>query len=137
MVVHHKAARFVHRSAPLQAGVVVVFWLAGEALVRFGGLPLPGSVIGLAMLLLLLATRRLSALSVRRGANWFLADMLLFFVPVVLAVLDHREFLGLVGVKILFVILLSTAAVMLVTAFIVDCCYHWRGGHVRAAADPR
>jgi len=137
MTVHQKATRFVDRNVLLQIGIVIVFWLAGEAVVRFVALPFPGAIAGLAMLLLLLATRRLSALSMRRGADWFLADMLLFFVPAVLAVLDHREFLGLVGVKVLLVILLSTTAVMLVTAFTVDRCYRWRAGHARAAADIR
>lgn len=134
---HHKAARFIHRSALLQAGIVLVFWLAGEALVRKFAIPLPGAIPGLALLLLFLASRRLSVVSMRRGAAWFLADMLLFFVPAVLAVLDHREFLGLVGLKILFVIVLSTTAVMLMTAFAVDRCYRWRIGHVRLAPDPR
>ncbi|MET4212847.1 CidA/LrgA family protein [Bradyrhizobium sp. LA2.1] len=132
-----KVARLVRRSTPLQVGIVIAFWLAGEALVRMFAAPLPGGMVGLLFLLLLLATRQLSALSIRRGAEWLLADMLLFFMPVALAVLDHREFLGLVGLKILFVILISTAAVMLVTAFAVDRCYRWRAGHVLAEADPR
>lgn len=121
-----RSSRFVHRNTIVQVGLIIAFWVAGEAAVRLSGLPLPGGMVGLAALFILLATRRLSPLSMRRGADWFLADMLLFFVPAVLAVLDHREFLGLTGLKILFVILLSTAAVMLVTAFAVDRCYRWR-----------
>ena len=70
----------------------------------------------------------------RRGANWFLADMLLFFIPAILAVLDHREFLGLLGLKILAVILTGTGIVMAVTALCVDLFYRWGfgpgdGGH--------
>lgn len=137
MSMYRRITRFIHRSALLQVGVVIAFWLIGEALVRVLALPLSGAIPGLALLLVLLVTRRVSALSMRRGAEWFLADMLLFFVPAVLAVLDHREFLGLVGLKILFVILLSTTAVMLITAFAVDRCYRWRIGHVLADADPR
>lgn len=127
----------VHRSRLLQIGLVCAFWVAGEALVRLCRLPLPGGIVGLAIVLLLLATRGLSVLSMKRGTDWFLADMLLFFVPAVLAVLDHRELLGLVGLKVLFVILLSTAVVMGATAFAVDFCFRWRGGHVRATPDPR
>lgn len=136
MTIRHKTIRFVHRNSVLQAAIVVVFWLGGEAIVRVCALPLPGSIVGLASLLLLLGTRRLSALSVQRGAKWFLADMLLFFVPAVLAVLDHREFLGLTGLKVLFVILISTIAVMLVTAFTIDRCYRWKVEHDGAAPDP-
>jgi len=127
----------MHRSMPLQVCLMIAVWLAGEELVRLLSLPLPGGLAGLAILLLLLALRGFSAVSVRRGAGWFLSDMLLFFVPAVLAVLDHREFLGVTGLKILFVILTSTAAVMLVTAFAVDRCHRWRAGHVRAARHSR
>ena len=37
----------------------------------------------------------------RRGTEWFINDMVLLFVPAVLAVLDHRELFGLVGLKVL------------------------------------
>ncbi|UHD44084.1 CidA/LrgA family protein [Aureimonas altamirensis] len=129
--------RIIRHSRVLQVGLICAFWLAGEMLVRLSGLPLPGGLVGLAIVLGLLATRGLSIFSMKRGADWFLADMLLFFVPAVLAVLDHREFFGITGLKILFVILLSTAAVMAVTAFTVDLCFRWRGGHARAAPTPR
>lgn len=123
----------LRRSAPLQVGLVIAFWLAGEALSRLLALPVPGGILGLAIAVLLLATRRLDVLSMKRGADWLLAEMLLFFVPAVLAVLDHRELLGLLGLKILLVILASTVAVMAVTAFAVDLCLRWRTAHARLA----
>jgi len=137
MSTRQRTVRSIQRSAVLQLGIVAAFWLAGEAAVRMLGLPVPGGIVGLALLLLLLATRRLSAVSMRRGADWLLADMLLFFVPAVLAVLDHREFLGIVGLKILFVITVSTAVVMLVTAFAVERCHRWRIDHVPVEPNPR
>lgn len=133
----HKPLLLMHRVPLLQVCVVAAFWLLGEALARLLGLPVPGGIVGLAMVLILLASRRLSAPAMRRGAQWLLSDMLLFFVPAVLAVLDYREFLGLTGLKILFVIVLSTAAVMFATAFTVDCCYRWRQAHARATSIPR
>ena len=39
--------RLVHRSALLQVGLLLLFWLAGEAVVRGTGLPLPGGVVGM------------------------------------------------------------------------------------------
>lgn len=130
----HRFLLWVSRHPMLQLGLMLVFWLAGEVLVRALSLPVPGGLVGLAAVLLLLATRRLSATGLRRGAQWLLADMLLFFVPAVLAVLDHREFLGLMGLKILCVIVLSTALVMVVTATVVDACCRWRERH--AVAEP-
>ena len=46
--------------------------------------------------------------------------MLLFFVPAVPAVMEHHELFGLVGLKVLAVILAGTAAVMGSTALTVE-----------------
>lgn len=88
-----------------------------------------GGMVGMAFALVLLANRRISLSSMRRGAQWLLAEMLVFFAPAVLAVVDHREFLGLLGLIILIVILVGTATVMGVTALTVDLCYRWRSRH--------
>jgi holin-like protein len=117
--------RLVRRSRLAQLALVAAFWLAGEMLVRLTGLPVPGSIIGMALALLALSARGLHVGSMKRGANWLLAEMLLFFVPAVLALLDHSELLGLMGLKILAVIIVSTMTVMCVTALTVDLCYRW------------
>jgi holin-like protein len=132
-----RAHRVIQRSVWLQLGIVLACWLAGEVLARAVGLPIPGAILGLAIMLVLLARRRLSAVSMRRGAEWLLADMLLFFVPAVLAVLNYPEFLGFTGLKILFVILASTVAVMVTTALVVDSAYRWRAGRDLASSDSR
>lgn len=118
--------RFVHRSEPPQLALLLAFWLAGQGVVRLAELPVPGGVVGMLVVLLLFATRRLSVLSIRRGAEWFITDMVLFFVPAVLAILDHRELFGLTGLKVLAVIVGSTLAVMGVTGLTVDLCYRRR-----------
>jgi holin-like protein len=112
----------LRRSRVLQGGLLAAFWAAGEALSRATGLPVPGGVLGLALVLALLAAGLLKTASLRRGAQWLLAEMLLFFVPAVLAVLDHREFLGLLGLKLLAVVLTGTLAVMAATGLTVDLC---------------
>jgi len=119
----------LHHSRSGQIALLGAIWLIGEAVVRATGLPLPGGIVGLALLLGLLATRRISLLSLRRGANWFLAEMLLFFVPAVLAVLNYPQLLGLLGLKILIVILGGTVAVMGVTAMTVEMSSRWRARH--------
>jgi holin-like protein len=118
--------RFVHRNGPLQVGLVLAFWFAGQSIVRLTGLPVPGGVVGMLAVLLLFATRWLSVLSMRRGAEWLIGDMVLGFPPAVLAVLDHHELLGVVGLKVLGVILCSTIAVLGVTGLTVDLCFRRR-----------
>ena len=118
--------RRLRRSSLWQVGLIIAFWKLGDLAVQATGLPLPGSIFGMFALLGLLASGRLSVLTVRRGARWFLGEMLLFFVPAVLALLDHPEFLGSLGLRILAVIVLGTVTVMVVTAAFIDLCYRWR-----------
>ncbi|EKE74985.1 CidA/LrgA family protein [Gallaecimonas xiamenensis] len=122
-------SRGLHHSRLLQIGLIVGFWLLGDALVKATGLPVTGGIAGLALVLVLLASRRLNLASMRLGANWLLAQMLLFFIPAVLAVLDHRELFGLLGLKVLAVILGSTLAVLGVTALVIDAVVKGRLAH--------
>lgn len=114
--------RIVHRSPVLQIGLLVLFWAIGEGIVRATGLPVPGGVVGMLLVLALLALHGMRPGSVQGGARWLLGDMLLFFVPAVLAVLNHGELLGVLGLKLLAIILVGTAAVMGVTALTVELC---------------
>ncbi|MBZ2172134.1 CidA/LrgA family protein [Nitratidesulfovibrio sp. SRB-5] len=117
------------RSRLIQSLFLAALWLAGEAVARYAHLPVPGGVVGLLLVLLLLSTGTVNAVDLQRGARWLMAEMLLFFVPAVLAVLDHREFLSLLGLKLLAVVLLGTLTVMGGTALVVDVCcrMHFRG----------
>jgi holin-like protein len=121
--------RNLHLRRSLQIWLLVAFWAIGEMAVRLLGLPVPGGVIGMLMVLALFSSHRLSPASMRRGANWFLAEMLLFFVPAVPSVLDHREFLGFLGLKVLAVIFCGTIAVMGVTAMATDLALGWHLNH--------
>ncbi len=121
--------RQMHSNRLVQIAIIAAFWLAGETVARLMALPIPGGVIGMAMVLLLLASGRLRPSSMRDGARWLLAEMLLFFVPAVLAVLDHQEFIGLLGLKVLAVILGGTIAVMASTAIAVDIGYRLMLAH--------
>ncbi len=127
--------RSLRSNRPAQIVLLFAFWLLGEALARWTGLPIPGGIIGMSVVLALLASGWLGQGSLRRGANWFIAELLLFFIPAVLAILDHPEFLGILGLKIVAVILGGTVVVMGVTAVVVDLCCRAMGrleadGHV-------
>jgi holin-like protein len=114
--------------------VVALFWAAGSGLAHLVGTAVPGSLIGMLALLGLLGSGALDPRLVERGAGWLLAQMLLFFVPAVVALLAHPEFLGLTGVKVLLVILGSTVMVMLATALTVEWGMRWMSRHARPAA---
>ncbi len=109
---------------PLQIGLIVAIWLlAVEVSGRF--LPgIPPTVSGIAIALALMALGLLRREWVADGATWLLREMLLFFIPVVIAVLQYRNLLEGKMLAILCVIVGSTACVMLATAFTVDLA--WR-----------
>lgn len=115
--------RNLGRSRLFQIGLILAFWQLGELMTRLLRLPFPGAITGMFLVLLLLLSGTIKVRSMRRGAEWFLAEMLLFFVPAVLAVIDHHEFLGWVGVKIIAVILAGTIIVMCTTALAIDLGY--------------
>lgn len=104
-------------------------WWVGAALAALAGQPQLGSVAGMGVLLLLLATRRLRLERVRAGAGWLLTHMLLFFVPAVLVLLDHRELLGWTGLKVVLIIVVGTVLVMAGTALSIEWCIRWQQRH--------
>lgn len=107
----------------VQIFFLLAFWQAGETIVRLAHLPLPGAIAGMLLVLALFTSGAMNTATVQRGAEWFLAEMLLFFVPAVLALLDHGEFLGIVGLKVIAVILIGTVLVMGITAMAIDLGY--------------
>jgi holin-like protein len=113
----------------LQIGLIFGFWLLGQAIAHFAGIPVPGGIIGMVIVLALLLRGHIRLSSMRHGAQWYLAEMLLFFVPAVLAVLNHHELFGMLGLKVLIVILGSTLAVLGVTAMVIELCLRFGGQH--------
>ncbi|KYE79971.1 murein hydrolase regulator LrgA, partial [Salmonella enterica subsp. enterica serovar Typhimurium] len=62
---------------------------------------------------------------VRAGARWLLAEWLVFFVPVVVAVVYYAHLLLVVGWRIFSVIAISTLMVLGATAWVVDKVYRY------------
>ncbi len=124
----------VQRHPALQVGIVATVWAIGEVLVRALRLPLPGGLVGLALLLALLATRSVDVRLVNRGAYWLIGEMLLFFVPAVMAICEHRELLGTLGVRLCAVIAAGTVLVMVGTAVVVDLYVTYLGAKHDAVA---
>lgn len=82
--------------------------------------PIPGSVIGLGILLLLLASKLLPESSINLGSSWLIGDLLLFFIPPVVAVIKYQDLLEHYGVVLIGSMLVASSCVLLGTAFTVD-----------------
>ena len=90
----------------------------GELVSRGLGLPFPGPVVG--MLLLLLALRWPAVRApVAACAGFLLSHLSLLFVPVGVGVMTHLGLLSQYGVRMLAVIVLSTWVGLTVTALVL------------------
>ena len=102
---------------------LLAFQSAGELLARGLGLPFPGPVVG--MLLLLLALRWPAVQRpVGQCADFLLAHLSLLFVPVGVGVVTHLALVSQYGLRMLAVVVLSTLAGLAVTAL----CLRWTMG---------
>lgn len=75
-------------------------------------LPIPGSILGILLLFFLLQTKLVRLEWVDLGAKWLLAEMLLFFIPSAVGILEFKSMLLENGLRALCVVMLSMAAVM-------------------------
>jgi holin-like protein len=109
--------------------VLLAIYLFGCQLAMWLTWPIPGGVVGLSLLLMAFASGLVKPAALQLGAGVLMAEMLLFFIPALMSLLDYGGLLRNEGWRILLVIGLSTLAVMLVTAFTVELVCRWRLRH--------
>ncbi|MGY2274753.1 CidA/LrgA family protein [Pseudomonas reactans] len=109
--------------------VLLAIYLLGCQLAVWLAWPIPGGVVGLGLLLASFASGLVKPAALQLGAGVLMAEMLLFFIPALMSLLDYGGLLRNDGWRILLVIGFSTLAVMLVTAFTVELVCRWRLRH--------
>src|SRR4051812_15897188 len=97
-----------------------VFLFLGAALKEVIPLPIPASMFGLCLLIIALYLKIIKLEWVERGANWLLAELLLFFVPSAVGIVNYDEILSVQGAEIVILIGISTVIVMGITALIAE-----------------
>ncbi|MFI7855948.1 MULTISPECIES: CidA/LrgA family protein [Pseudomonas] len=112
-----------------EVAVLLGLFLFGGQLAAWLGWPIPGGVMGLGLLLLLFACGVLKPATLQLGAGWLMAEMLLFFIPALMSLLDYGSLVRSEGWRILLVIAVSTLMVMVVTALTVELVCRWRLRH--------
>ena len=112
-------------NAVLQVALLSAIWIAMDVLRQRFGWSMPAGLIGFALLAVGLFSGLVKAQWLQTGTNWLLAEMLLFFVPAMLVVTEYPDLIRHQGLRILAVIVASTACVMAVTALAVDRAYRF------------
>lgn len=82
--------------------------------------PIPGSVLGMLVVLLALGLELIPEKALQLGAAWLIGDLLLFFIPPVISVLKYETLLEEYGFNIMLTLVLGSASVLLGTGFVVD-----------------
>ncbi len=100
-------------------GLVLLFGFQfiGEFLARLLDLPIPGSVIGMAMLLLALAAGIVKEESIAEASDLLLKYMTLFFVPAGVGVMLYFDLIAREWLPIIVATVVSTFVVMAVTGW--------------------
>jgi holin-like protein len=112
-------------------GLIAAWYLADRASLWLG-LPFSGGVVGLIVMVGLLQCGLLRPSAIEHGADWLLSNMLLFFIPLVVSVVQFTGLLEAEGLRLFAAIGIGFTCVLLATAFTVEwVCRFERGRQLR------
>lgn len=96
----------------LQVAGFMLLSLGMDQLAAWLNIGIPGSILGIVVVFILLETKVLRLEWIELGANWLLAELLLFFIPAAVGIMKYFPMLEADGLQILAVVLFSTVIVM-------------------------
>jgi len=111
--------------------LLLVCQLAGEALHRLAGAPLPGSVIGMLLLIGWLAALRKERPALEAVSAWLTAHLSIMFVPAAVGLIEQGPALSRYGIGLVVATAVSTVLTMAVTALV----FRWAARRGAAAED--
>jgi holin-like protein len=110
----------------LQILFIHIFLFLGSAVKAIVPIPIPSAMVGLLLLFLSLLLGIVKLEWVEQGGNWLLAELLLFFVPSAVGIVNYDEMLSWQGFISVLLIGLSTFIVIGSTAFIAEKLNNWK-----------
>ena len=110
----------------LQILFIHIFLFLGSAVKAIVPIPIPAAMVGLLLLFLSLLLGIVKLEWVEQGGNWLLAELLLFFIPSAVGIVNYEEMLSWQGFISVLLIGLSTFIVIGSTAFIAEKLNNWK-----------
>ncbi|MGM9928509.1 MAG: CidA/LrgA family holin-like protein [Bacillus sp. (in: firmicutes)] len=98
-----------------QVGFLFLFSFLGKIIQSQLHLPIPGSIIGMLLLLILLETNIVSVHWIADGAGFLLSFLPLLFVPVFIGIMNYPSLLSLKGLLLIVIVIGSTLVTMLIS----------------------
>lgn len=87
--------------------------VVGNFLQQWLNLPLPGTLVGMLLLFVLLLTGVVKLDHVEQGAAILISELLLFFIPSAIGVIQYTQLFGSTGAMLLGVIVTSIVTLLL------------------------
>jgi holin-like protein len=112
---------------------LLVCQLAGEVIVRALSLPLPGPVVGMALLFVLMLARAPITKEIGATTDTLLKHLSLLFVPAGVGVVQNIGTLGHEGLRLILVVVLATVITLAVTALTFEYLARFLGVDESAA----
>lgn len=103
-----------------QLAIILGFFYAGEALTLITGLPIPGSVTGMVLLLAALISGKVRVEMLQETADFFLGNLTLLFIPAVIGLMNSYELLKAHVLAILVIVFAGTIFTIVVTGLVVQ-----------------
>jgi len=100
--------------------IVLLITFLGEVLSRGLSLPLPGTVVGMLLLLICLLLKVIKVDSLQSISTYMLDNLAFFFLPAGVGIISSFDLLKGNTIKILFIIFISTFVVLVVTGYTVQ-----------------
>ena len=101
---------------------LLVFLIFGEAIQSWIAIPVPSSIIGMVLLLILIVVRKKIPKSIELAANSLSPLLPLFIIPISAGLLTQSAIIEQYGLKLLLIMTVSLIPGVLVTAFVL----RWR-----------
>lgn len=108
-----------------QVLIIFFIWMIADKAAALFKIPLSGGVLGLFILVVLLLTNIVRPGYIEKGAELLLANMLLYFIPLVVSVIQYTALFQSSGVKLMIAICVGFVVVMIVTAATVEWFCQW------------
>ncbi len=120
-----------------QFAIILAVTCVGEILKYFIPLPIPASIYGLVLMLLLLMTHRVRLESVKETAEFLIEIMPMMFIPAAVGLLVSWKQLQAILIPVLVITVVSTFAVMIVTGKVTDFLTRGHTGNKRHVEESR
>lgn len=99
---------------------ILFIYLLGNILVSWVNIPIPGSIVGMALLFLALLLGGCKLSWVEEVAQLHIKHFTLFFIPFTVGIFHYTGVFRIVGLKFAVTLAISSLVILLVTAYIAE-----------------